>query len=153
MEVLLLVKSQLVQGPQAVQDDSASSTHSVHAVCHMQQSHPQDKHQLLQSKVSSAPQMTSTQIHLILFRSDGVRGAVIGIDLRTTNSCVAVMEGKQAKVRVLACFISPLVQPLFSLVLFYPFQVIENAEGVRTTPSTVAFTKVGSDLLPSHSLE
>ena len=47
--------------------------------------------------------------------SKGVRGAVVGIDLGTTNSCVAVMEGKQAK-------------------------VIENAEGARTTPSVCAFT-------------
>ena len=50
------------------------------------------------------------------FKSDGVKGAVIGIDLGTTNSCVAIMEGKTPK-------------------------VIENAEGSRTTPSVIAFTK------------
>lgn len=55
-------------------------------------------------------------------KSDTIRGAVIGIDLGTTNSCVAIMEGKQAK-------------------------VIENAEGVRTTPSSVAFTKDGERLV------
>ncbi len=47
---------------------------------------------------------------------------VIGIDLGTTNSCVAVMEGKAAK-------------------------VIENAEGARTTPSMVAFTESGERLI------
>ncbi|XP_055699383.1 heat shock 70 kDa protein cognate 5 [Phlebotomus papatasi] len=58
----------------------------------------------------------------IRHKSEGVKGAVIGIDLGTTNSCVAVMEGKQAK-------------------------VIENAEGNRTTPSHVAFTKDGERLV------
>jgi molecular chaperone DnaK len=47
---------------------------------------------------------------------------VIGIDLGTTNSCVAVMEGRNAK-------------------------VIENSEGARTTPSMVAFTESGERLV------
>jgi molecular chaperone DnaK len=47
---------------------------------------------------------------------------VIGIDLGTTNSCVAVMEGKEPK-------------------------VIENTEGARTTPSMVAFTDSGERLV------
>src|SRR5690606_20792939 len=51
-----------------------------------------------------------------------VMGRIIGIDLGTTNSCVAVMEGKNAK-------------------------IIENSEGDRTTPSIVAFTDDGEVLV------
>lgn len=47
---------------------------------------------------------------------------VIGIDLGTTNSCVAIMDGKEAR-------------------------VIENSEGARTTPSMVAFTNTGERLV------
>ena len=47
---------------------------------------------------------------------------VIGIDLGTTNSCVAIMDGKDPK-------------------------VIQNAEGARTTPSVVAFTDKGEKLV------
>jgi len=47
---------------------------------------------------------------------------IIGIDLGTTNSCVAIMDGTQPK-------------------------VLENAEGVRTTPSIVAFTESGEKLV------
>src|SRR4029077_13069833 len=48
-------------------------------------------------------------------------GKIIGIDLGTTNSCVAIMEGGQPK-------------------------VIENSEGARTTPSIVAYLEDGETL-------
>ena len=47
---------------------------------------------------------------------------IIGIDLGTTNSCVAIMDGAQPK-------------------------VLENVEGVRTTPTIVAFTESGEKLV------
>ncbi|KAJ3053247.1 70-kilodalton heat shock protein [Rhizophlyctis rosea] len=58
----------------------------------------------------------------VRYASDKVQGSVIGIDLGTTNSCVATMDGKTPR-------------------------VIENAEGGRTTPSYVAFSKDGELLV------
>jgi len=49
-------------------------------------------------------------------------GKIIGIDLGTTNSCVAVLEGDKPK-------------------------VLENSEGARTTPSVVAYTDDGEILV------
>lgn len=54
--------------------------------------------------------------------SAGKKGRMIGIDLGTTNSCVAIMDGGKPR-------------------------VIENAEGMRTTPSVVAFTSSGELLV------
>merc|ERR1719230_2244188 len=55
-------------------------------------------------------------------RLNKATGSIIGIDLGTTNSCVAVMDGGSAK-------------------------VIENSEGMRTTPSVVAMTADGQRLV------
>ncbi|XP_033209368.1 heat shock 70 kDa protein cognate 5-like [Belonocnema kinseyi] len=64
----------------------------------------------------------NAELNQYRYKSEGVKGAVIGIDLGTTFSCVACMESKHPK-------------------------VIENAEGSRTTPSYVAFTKDGERLV------
>lgn len=67
--------------------------------------------------------MASPVFQQTRFNSNGkIQGTVIGVDLGTTNSAVAVMEGKTPK-------------------------VIENSEGARTTPSVVAFTKDGERLV------
>jgi molecular chaperone DnaK len=63
---------------------------------------------------------------LIQKRSLNFMSKVIGIDLGTTNSCVSVMDGDSAK-------------------------VIENAEGARTTPSMVAFTKDNERLVGQNA--
>merc|ERR1719149_83387 len=63
----------------------------------------------------------TTQRQSVRFASN-IQGAVIGIDLGTTNSCVSVMDGKTPR-------------------------VIENAEGARTTPSVCSFTDDGQRLV------
>jgi molecular chaperone DnaK len=72
-------------------------------------------------KEAPLPQRSVSNFQAVMER-DHVMGKVIGIDLGTTNSCVAVMDGKAAR-------------------------LIENAEGMRTTPSIVAFTSDGERLV------
>lgn len=71
---------------------------------------------VLSQSVQAKASWKIPQYSMRCMSSGKVQGHVVGIDLGTTNSCVAIMEGKQAK-------------------------VLENAEGNRTTPSVVAFTK------------
>ena len=68
---------------------------------------------LLPSLSVTTPSLATTGLRFKSSKADA--GDVIGIDLGTTNSCVAIMEGKSAR-------------------------VIENSEGARTTPSVVAMT-------------
>mmetsp|Transcript_69493 Transcript_69493/g.134078 ORF Transcript_69493/g.134078 Transcript_69493/m.134078 type:complete len:437 (+) Transcript_69493:86-1396(+) len=71
---------------------------------------------------SRVPWMADTLPGLAPLRRSKATGSVVGIDLGTTNSCVAVMEGSSPK-------------------------VLENSEGMRTTPSIVAMTSDGQRLV------
>lgn len=77
---------------------------------------------LKQNALSATATTTRMYSYTALSSKAADAGDIIGIDLGTTNSCVAVMEGKAAR-------------------------VIENAEGNRTTPSVVAFTQEGERLV------
>jgi molecular chaperone DnaK len=79
---------------------------------------------MLSRSLRRFPQLahSNRSFHGSNWRAAADAGDIIGIDLGTTNSCVAIMEGKSAR-------------------------VIENAEGARTTPSVVAFTKDGERLV------
>jgi molecular chaperone DnaK len=80
---------------------------------------------MIRQLVSRGVSVSSRQVSTPFFQSSRAFSAeIIGIDLGTTNSCVAVMEGKNPR-------------------------VIENAEGARTTPSVVAFTNDGERLVGS----
>ncbi len=74
------------------------------------------------SAMRAASKMTSSRALSSTAPTPVASNDIIGIDLGTTNSCVAVMEGAAAR-------------------------VIENAEGARTTPSIVAVTADGSRLV------
>ena len=89
-----------------------------HARTSLNQVHPLSFTSSLLS--SSSPFSLSSSSFSRSFASDSTQ--IVGIDLGTTNSCVAVMEGKTPR-------------------------VIENAEGARTTPSIVAFTESGERLV------
>jgi molecular chaperone DnaK len=71
-------------------------------------------------------------------------GTIIGIDLGTTNSCVAVMEGKVRIASGPLATVHDLQRGFFAV---QTAKVIENAEGMRTTPSIVAFTDKGERLV------
>ncbi|BGP55359.1 Hsp70 ATPase ssc1 [Rhodotorula sphaerocarpa] len=74
------------------------------------------------SGLRAVRQPRSASLMQARFNSGKVSGPVVGMDLGTTNSCVALMEGKVPR-------------------------VLENSEGGRTTPSVVAFTKDGERLV------
>ncbi|KAK4970480.1 Hsp70 ATPase ssc1 [Elasticomyces elasticus] len=76
----------------------------------------------LRTPVIRSPLASSFRRHYADGGEEKVKGQVIGIDLGTTNSAVAVMEGKTPR-------------------------IIENSEGTRTTPSVVGFTKEGERLV------